>query len=326
MRTFLKLLIALLLTLIIPINWLGNSDWVFSVIHDPNSSPTLKMALGFIASHPTLISAGLIAIACLGLYVVFFGIPFFKTKEQIAEDGAYHEIIEIHGDGGGGIAINSFFKAGAHKLPKQTVKSLCKRLRQVGLDIFPNDAVPKRHQVRFITRARRIGRVIRTPREALESFDEWKNTQTLRAPWESWPEPTGFPENVSPENVIARTLRISKLTDIIGDGLLEIRNATSQNLPISELAAKLASAGVVPKVPQIEPHIIDDCRYVSSQQQWPEFSEVAKHLDGLNALVTQFNSEPNIDRAKRILEESMQVIPPMLEEIRRQTPSRVRQP
>ena len=108
----------------------------------------------------------------------------------------------------------------------------------------------------------------------------------------------------NPENVIGRTLRISKRADSIDEVLLAISNATSQNLPISELADNLACGDALPKIPQIEPHIIDDCRYLSSQQHWPEFSKIAKQLDGLNALVNQFNSEPNIARAKRILEES----------------------
>ena len=96
----------------------------------------------------------------------------------------YNRVVEEHGDGATGIAINTFFKCGAQKLPDQSIRSLCVRLLSIGLPLFPDDCVPKRDQLKFIRRAREIGRSIDSPREAVVAFEEWEQTKTLRAPWD----------------------------------------------------------------------------------------------------------------------------------------------
>jgi len=186
MRTVSKILLALLFLLGIFWSFIGllsNSDYLQDIFKDPKSSSTLKMILGLATSHSPAVPIVVIAIACVGLYVLMSGkVPFYKTKQEIAEDDMYHRLVEEHGDGGSGIAINTFFKCGAQRLPDQSIRSLCQRLHAIGLALFPYDYVPKREQLKFIRRAREIGRTFNTPREAVAAFEEWKETRTLRAP------------------------------------------------------------------------------------------------------------------------------------------------
>jgi len=191
MRTASKILLTVFFLLGIfwlLIGLLSNGDYLQGIFSDPRSSPTLKAILGLATSHSPAIPLVLIVVACLGLYVLMSGkIPFVKTQGEIAEDEMYHQVVEAHGDGGSGVAINTFFKCGGQKLPDQSIRSLCKRLHAIGLDLFPNDCVPKRDQLKFIKSARKIGRTFNTPREAVVAVEEWNETRRLTAPWETAP-------------------------------------------------------------------------------------------------------------------------------------------
>jgi hypothetical protein len=199
------------------VNQLSNADYVIGLAHDPESSPALKMIGSFIVSHatPPWLSLAIISVAASLLYISVFGIPFHKTKSQIAEETIFEKIVETHGQGGSdGIPINTFFKCGGHKLPSHSIRTVSKRLRKVGLSLFPTDQVPKRQQLKFIRRVRKIGRPLNAFQQATDAFEEWERTGTLRAAWEPQPEPTGFHNQPRTESDDRRNSRLQQAAEI----------------------------------------------------------------------------------------------------------------
>src|SRR5947207_11705525 len=95
------------------INLLGNSDYIQDVIADPNSSPSMKMIIALATSHSPLVGLVPILVGSVGLYVLLFGIPGWKSKRESEEERIYERVVETHGQGGSdGIPINTFFKCG----------------------------------------------------------------------------------------------------------------------------------------------------------------------------------------------------------------------
>jgi hypothetical protein len=124
-----------------------------------------------------------------------FGWPWKIQKHREAEQAVYDQTIAAYRDGEG-LPINCFYRAGGFKLTRQGIRAVCTRLGKVNANPLPT--VPKGQWVKFIRRAQTVGRPMETVEQALEAFDEWKKTKTLKPPWDLG-APSGDSASPTPE-------------------------------------------------------------------------------------------------------------------------------
>ena len=117
---------------------------------------------------------------------------------------------------------------------------------------------------------------------------------------------------------------VARLAATIDKRLVEVKTGVSQGLSFQDLADRFSDfvttgrAIVVPVVHGVEPAVIEECDAASHSMQWDEFRKLASNLKDLNNSISDFNSSPNLEKAKRLLSDSMQTIPEMTREIREQ--------
>jgi hypothetical protein len=125
----------------------------------------------------------------LGLFLlayIQFGSPrnWIRTSEEKKqEQEVYDKTISDYAKQGE-FAINAFYKSGGFKLSARSIRVLLKRLAQIKIEVLPDEIIAPSEQAKFINRLNETGRALETPEEANDAWVEWRESKTLRAPWE----------------------------------------------------------------------------------------------------------------------------------------------